>query len=165
MKDSFHTIILALGSNVGDMEKNIRSARFFLEEKITEIRQASLYETKPWGYANQKNFLNTVLCGITDLHPQELLSFTKSIEQKVGRIKRFQNGPREIDIDIIFYDDRHFSSDTLVIPHPRMSLRDFVLVPMIELNAEFIHPKYNKTVKQLYQELDPLEHVVIKKLK
>lgn len=144
-----HTVFLALGANFGDKKKHIEDAIRLLQEKIVNIEVAKLYETKPWGFTDQDYFLNTAVKGKTDLSPEALLPFLKSIEQKVGRVQRFRWGPREIDIDIIFYDDTVFQNDGLEIPHPRAHERDFVLQPIVDLDPDIIHPTYKKTVKEL----------------
>ena len=128
-----HTIFLALGTNLGDREKNIKEALKLLKEKVIGMKLASIYESKPQGRINQGNFLNSALKGKTSLSPQELLHFVKGIERKMGRVDRGINGPREIDIDILFYDDIVLDTPDLKIPHPRISERDFVLRPLLDL--------------------------------
>jgi 2-amino-4-hydroxy-6-hydroxymethyldihydropteridine diphosphokinase len=128
-----HLIYLALGSNMGDKEKNINKALELLKAKVDVIKLAKMYETKPWGYADQENFLNTALRGKTNLTPQELLIFLKQIERQLGRVKRIKNGPREIDVDILYYDDLVINTADLVIPHPRIQEREFVLKPLADL--------------------------------
>lgn len=155
------TIFLALGSNVGNKKACIEQAMDFLHERVTNIVQAQLYQTKPWGYENQENFLNTVLQGETNLTPQELLTFIKTIEQKVGRVQRFRNGPREIDIDILFYNDLIYQDKTLQIPHPRIAERDFVLQPLVDIAPNFIHPQLQKTMQQLLEALPQDKRFVI----
>src|SRR5258708_10130564 len=144
-----HTVFLALGSNVGNKKHNIKQAITTLEQRLTDIEIARLYETKPMYFENQDVFINTVLKGQTLLTPQELLAFIKLSESNLGRQKRFTNGPREIDIDILFYDQLVYESDDLIIPHPRISEREFVLQPFIDLDPDFIHPSLQKTVKEL----------------
>ncbi len=159
-----HKIFLALGSNVGDKTKNIETAIALLGEKVTDIRVASLYTTKPVGYVDQDNFVNTAVAGNTSLTPEALLTFVKDIEQKVGRIFRFRWGPREIDIDILFYDDVVLKQDALEIPHPRLQERDFVLVPMLDIEPDFVHPILHKTVQELRDALPQVEHSILQKL-
>lgn len=142
-------IYLGLGANVGDKEANIRKALTLLAEHISNIEIASFYFTKPVGFTNQDNFLNTVVKGFTKLSPKKLLQFIKTIEAKIGRIRRFKNGPREIDIDILFYDDLIYKDKKLEIPHPRLSERDFVLQPLFDIDPDFIHPFLKKKVKEL----------------
>ena len=112
-----HNIFLGLGSNVGDKKAHIAEAVALLDEKIVTITVAPLYETKPMYFENQEVFMNTVLHGYTELSLHDLLLFVKEIEKKAGRIARFRNGPREIDIDILFYDDRVYKDDSIEIPH------------------------------------------------
>lgn len=147
------SIFLALGSNVGDKVAHITQAINFLSEQISDIRRASLYSTSPVGYVAQDDFVNTVASGKTTLSPREVLSFIKNIEQKVGRIQRFKWGPREIDIDLLFYDDITYSDELLTIPHPLLHQRDFVLQPLADLAAKFIHPVLKKSVAELLAEI------------
>lgn len=156
-----HKVFLALGANVGNKKKNLKEAIKFLSEKIENIKVAQIYETKPWGFKEQGNFLNTALKGDTSLSPLQLLKFVKDIERKIGRIKRFKWGPREIDIDILFYDSLMFGNKILEIPHPRLHERDFVLKPMMDLDPNFIHPKLKKTIRKLYAELLKTELTII----
>ena len=146
-------IYLALGSNVGDKKKNIQQAITLLRKKVSNIKIASFYETKAVGYTEQDNFINTAIEGNTALTPEELLVFIKDVEKKVGRIKRFLNGPREIDIDILFYNNHLLKKDDLQIPHPRLHERDFVLKPLTDLDPMLYHPICKKTVSELLKDL------------
>lgn len=139
-------VYLALGANVGDRQANIEQAVELLGEKIQHIKVASLMETKAVGYTDQPDFLNTVVSGETDLNPEELLKYIKNIEQQVGRVKTFRWGPREIDIDIIFYGDQTYKSEHLTIPHPEYQNRDFVLKPLVELNSDLKDPSTDKPI-------------------
>ncbi len=161
MKKTRH-IFLGLGANVGDKKKNIQKAVTLLAEKIENITSAPLYETKPWGYTEQGNFLNTVVYGTTSLSPTDLLRFLKETEQNIGRVWRFRFGPREIDIDILFYDDVILNESALQIPHPRLQGRDFVLKPLMDLDPNFTHPVLKKTIKQLYDELPEKDRVILR---
>lgn len=151
MRNNPHVIFLGLGSNVGDKKRNINLAIKLLQEKIKDVNIAPMYESKPVGYKNQANFLNTALKGTTSLSPLELLNFIKEIEEKVGRIKRFRWGPREIDIDILFYGNLVYKDDKVEIPHPRLWERDFVLKPLTDLDPDFTHPGFKKTIEELYK--------------
>lgn len=144
-----HTIFLALGSNVGDKKANIFSAIDMMKEHVSGIVVAPLYETKPWGFTQQDNFYNTVVEGQTDLLPEALFDFVKSVEARVGRIQRFTNGPREIDIDILLYDTESIAFPHLTVPHPSMQDRDFVLKPLSDLAPDYVHPVLKKTIKEL----------------
>ena len=148
-------IFLGFGTNVGNKKRNINLAIELLQEKIKDIKIAPLYKSKPVGYTNQANFLNTAIKGTTDLSPLELLNFIKEIEKKVGRIKRFKWGPREIDIDILFYENLIFNNNLLQIPHLRLHKRDFVLKPLLDLEPKFIHPILNKSIAEIYNTLGP----------
>ncbi|MFO0718666.1 MAG: 2-amino-4-hydroxy-6-hydroxymethyldihydropteridine diphosphokinase [Candidatus Paceibacterota bacterium] len=155
-----HTIYLALGTNIGDREKNIKEAVVLLQEKIEDMKIAPLYESRPQGYSEQENFLNSVLVGQTDLPPQDLLLFVKNIEKKLGREERIRNGPREIDLDILFYDDLVLNTQNLVIPHPRIPERDFVLLPLVDLAESFIHPLLKISLKSLLNNVCKERYVV-----
>jgi 2-amino-4-hydroxy-6-hydroxymethyldihydropteridine diphosphokinase len=131
-----HIIYLGLGANVGNREGNINKALELLKEKVEIIQVAPFYETEPWGYEQQEKFINSALKGATNLSPQELLIFVKEIEKKLGRIKRQRNGPREIDIDILYYDDVTLDLLDLKIPHPLIHEREFVLKPLRDLRRD-----------------------------
>ena len=158
-------IFLALGSNIENRKQHIEAAIALLREKVHDITVAPLYETKPRYFEDQQNFLNTVLSGYTDLKPMELLHFTKTVQQEVGRVERFRNGPREIDIDILFYDNVVYKDKELEIPHPRLQERDFVLQPFADLNPNFLHPVLKKTIKALLDTLPEEQRSIIKMLK
>ncbi len=163
--DHMTHIFLALGANVGDKKEHIAKAIELLAENISNIKSAPLYESKAVGYTNQDNFVNTVISGDTDLEPKELLTFVKGIEQAIGRIYRFRWGPREIDIDIIFYGDSAYTDDTLEIPHPRMHERDFVLRPLCDLDHTVTHPVFKKTARELYDALPKSELAILEVMK
>jgi len=147
-----HTAFLALGSNVGDRAAHIENAVQLLSRKVEIVARAPLYETRPEGITDQPDFLNTALECRTDMSVRELLAFAKEVEREEGRIERLRWGPREIDIDIIFYDDLVYQDETLTIPHPRMQDRDFVLRPLAALAPDHIHPVLHKTVQTLLGE-------------
>ena len=158
-------IFLALGSNIENRKQHIETAIALLREKVHGITVASLYETKPQYFEDQNNFLNTVLRGFTDLELRELLQFTKAVQKEVGRVERFRNGPREIDIDILFYDNVVYKDEELEIPHPRLQERDFVLQPFADINPDFSHPVLKKTIRELLATLPEGQRSVIKSLK
>ena len=159
-------VFLSLGSNMGDRAANISQAvsLLSLSDKVNIIKTSSFYETEPWGNKNQDWFVNAALALDTDLSPEEMLAYCQEIEIKMGRIRRENErwGQRAIDIDILMYDDKVISVDNLLnIPHPLMHLRAFVLVPMLEVKADLIHPAFNKTISQLYDELENPEEVFL----
>lgn len=129
-------VYLGLGSNIGESKKNIESALALLSEKVNIVKKSSYYETEPVGFKDQAWFLNMVLEGQTDLTPIELLDFTQSIERNMKRVKTILNGPRIIDVDILIYDDIKMASDRLILPHPRMQERAFVMVPIFEISPD-----------------------------
>lgn len=120
-----------------------------------EILIASpIYETAPWGFEDQGKFLNQVVKVQTNLAPEALLDYLKQIEIKVGRTPTFRNGPREIDIDILFYDDLILETDELTIPHPRLAERAFALAPLMDVAAELQHPVSGRSISELLAKLD-----------
>jgi 2-amino-4-hydroxy-6-hydroxymethyldihydropteridine diphosphokinase len=151
---AFARVYLALGSNLGDRERHLRLARESLAPDVRVIRASTIYETPPWGVTEQPSFLNQVLLAESDLPPRALLHFLKERERALGRVPTFRYGPRVIDIDILFYDDILLESPDLVIPHPRIPERAFVLVPMAELAPEFRHPALGKTMQELLDAVD-----------
>ncbi len=149
-----HIVYLSLGTNVGDRVANLRTAREALLP-VVRIDQASpVYETEPWGYADQPAFLNQVVRGETDLSPQSLLAGLKALEVRLGRQPNFRYGPRLIDLDILFYDAAQLASDRLVLPHPRLAERAFVLVPLADLAPDLVHPGSGKTVREMLAAVD-----------
>ncbi|WP_299237563.1 2-amino-4-hydroxy-6-hydroxymethyldihydropteridine diphosphokinase [Sulfurihydrogenibium sp.] len=142
-------VYLGLGSNVGDRLLNLNKAIELLSEKIQILKKSKIYVSKAVGYTDQPDFYNMVLYGRTNLSPEELFNFIKDVEKNAGRVYRFHWGPREIDIDILFYNNLVYKSDKLNIPHPRLHERDFVLLPLIELNPKLFHPVLNKRVSDL----------------
>lgn len=143
------TVYLALGSNVGDPAAHIRRAVELLGASVHDIRQAPVYRSKAVGHTDQADFLNTAVSGQTDLAPPELLAFLKEVEAKVGRTPTFHWGPREIDIDIIFYGGLRLETPELVIPHPAFRGRDFVLRPLCDLDPDLKDPVTGRTVSEM----------------
>jgi 2-amino-4-hydroxy-6-hydroxymethyldihydropteridine diphosphokinase len=144
-----HVVYLALGSNVGNRAANLKDAIASLPPQMEVKAKSKVYETPPWGYADQEKFLNQVLMAKTYLEPEPLLKHLKRLEVALGRIASFQNGPRLIDIDILFYDDLVFESPALVIPHPHVHERGFVLLPMLDIAPDFVHPVKQKSIRTL----------------
>lgn len=147
-----NTLFLSLGSNLGNRWQNLSEARRLIDSGAGRILMTShVFEAEPWGISFQDNFLNQVLKINTELNPVEILKKTKSVESVLGRNindnKKYQ--PRQMDIDILFFNDEIIRLPELTIPHPALHERNFVLVPLCEIAAEFIHPVLKKTIYQL----------------
>ena len=153
------SIVLGLGSNVGDREEHLRHAVTSLRQRrITVLRSASLYLTEPRDFADQPWFLNTVAEVDTDMDPFELLEQCLAVERQAGRIRDHSRGPRPIDIDILIYRELQIRTANLTVPHPRYADRRFVLVPLAELAPDFRDPIRNITMRQLLDQCpDPGE--------
>ena len=147
------TIVLLLGGNLGDRFQNIINAVNAIKEFVGSIqKKSSLYETAAWGITDQPHFLNQVVVVHTILSAQQVLEKILFIEKQLGRERLVKMGPRIIDIDILFYDDKIIEEENLIIPHPRLQERKFVLEPLNELIPNYIHPILKKSVKVLLQE-------------
>ncbi len=147
-------IYLLLGTNIGNLSENLATARHLLTQKnLSIIKQSKEYQTKPWGVLDQPDFLNQVLEIDTHFSPFELLDFTQSIEQKMGRIKLRTWGERIIDIDILAFGDEIITDEKLTLPHPHAHIRDFTIIPWAEIAPDFLHIKLQKTIIELLNEL------------
>lgn len=146
-------VCLGLGSNLGDQHGYLIEAIDRLEAQVKIEAVASIYQTEPWGYVDQPQFLNTACVGTTSLAPGELLAFVKSIEAELGRAATFRYGPRVIDIDVLLYEDQIIELDTYHVPHARLHERAFVLAPLAEIAPEFIQPVEHKTIAELLAEV------------
>ena len=149
-----HTVYLALGSNLGDRLANLKQAIDALTPQMEVKAKSSVYETPPWGFEDQPKFLNQVVKAKTYLDPQPLLKHLKRLEVALGRQASFPNGPRLIDMDILFYDDLILNTSSLIIPHPRLHERGFVLLPLMELNPDLVHPLSKKSVREMAAKCD-----------
>ena len=147
-------IYLSLGSNLGDREANLESVFEELPPAIEVIVRSSIYQTEPWGFKDQPDFLNMVVQGETELSPRELLSYLKKIEKKIGRKPSFNYGPRLVDIDILFYGKKVVDEVHLTIPHKRIPERVFVLVPLMEIDPDLRFPDSNQTISDLVSSID-----------
>ena len=146
-------VYLLTGSNIGDREQNLATAREWVNSECGKIiNSSSLYETAAWGKTDQPAFLNQALEVHTSLNAQELIHVIFKIEKKMGRVRREKYGPRLIDIDILFFNDEIHKTPLLEIPHPEMQNRRFVLLPLAEIAPATIHPVFKKTVLQLLDE-------------
>ncbi|MEN8240970.1 MAG: 2-amino-4-hydroxy-6-hydroxymethyldihydropteridine diphosphokinase [Chloroflexota bacterium] len=157
MTSTQHIIYLGLGTNLGNRQLNLRTAVTLFSPKVTVIDQSPIYQTPPWGYTEQADFLNQVIKAETKLRPTALLRYLKRIEKRVGRTATFRWGPREIDIDILFYADRVINTRKLTIPHPRLHQRAFMLVPLADLAPDLAHPLTGQTIQQHLAEVDCTE--------
>ena len=146
------TYYLHLGSNVGDRKAMLLQAIDAIHQKIGQVTaKSSIYETEPWGLADQSNFYNMAIEVHSKLNPEDVCQSTKSIEKEMDRKKEIHWGPRNIDIDILYCDDFIIKTPLLTIPHPRIYDRNFVLIPMIEIAGNFTDPVKMQTMDELYE--------------
>ncbi|SHJ02019.1 2-amino-4-hydroxy-6-hydroxymethyldihydropteridine diphosphokinase [Parasporobacterium paucivorans] len=131
-------VYLSLGSNMGDTRANLKEAMDVLKTEMEITKVSSFYETEPVGYTDQDWFLNIVVEAYTCLEPLELLAFCQDVENKMKRVKTIRFGPRNIDVDILLYEDFSINQEVLTIPHPRMKERAFVLVPLYEIAPDLL---------------------------
>ena len=148
------TVFLGIGTNLGDKEDNLKKALVMIEESIGHIvASSSIYETEPWGFECRHEFLNMVVLVKTDLKPSGLLGRILMTEARMGRLREAKKySSRIIDIDILLYNKQIIKMVDLVIPHPLMHERRFVLVPLCEIAPEGIHPVFKKTFTKLLEE-------------
>lgn len=148
-----HIVAIALGSNIGDAAANVRSAFKRLGTVLADARLSTLYESAPMYHTDQAKFVNAVAVGSSSDNPRNVLNKLKNIEKELGRGETFRNGPRVIDLDILFMGNVVWQDELLQIPHPRMAERPFVLIPLRELAADWPHPQTGKTVAAMAEEL------------
>jgi len=155
-----HIVYLSLGTNIGNRVANLREAISSLSPQLDVKTKSKVYETPPWGYTNQDKFLNQSVKAITYLDPEPLLKHLKRLEIALGREKTFRYGPRLIDIDILFFDDIMLATPNLIIPHPNVHERGFVLLPLMDIAPDVYHPVKKKTVRELVSLVDTREIVL-----
>ena len=154
-------VFLALGSNTGNWKINFNLCLLELKKISQLVSIGNIYVSKPYGFKYQNDFYNTVLEIQTKFKPMQLINKLKLIEKKLYKNKVIKNGPRRIDIDIIFYNFIKYSYNKLIIPHPRMNDRDFVIYPLNDINPFYIHPIEKKNIKKLKKEI---KKIFIKKI-
>jgi 2-amino-4-hydroxy-6-hydroxymethyldihydropteridine diphosphokinase len=149
-------VYLSLGSNIGDREANLRKAvERLAASEVRVLHTSRIYETEPVGYKNQAWFLNQVVEAETVLFPMQLLTRIGRVERDLGRVRTVRNGPRTIDIDILFYGASVVETTRLQIPHPRLAERRFVLAPLAELDPDLRHPVTQRSVRQMLESAPP----------
>lgn len=145
-----HTqVYLALGSNLGDRESALETAIERLSPAVVVEKRSHIYQTAPMYVTDQPAFLNMVIGGQTALKPLALLDFLKNLEREIGRIPSMVNGPRAIDLDILYFGEDVRDSDRLVLPHPRIAERAFVLVPLADIAPDLVDPRSGMAVQDL----------------
>ena len=162
LESQVNSIYLGIGSNLGRKKNNIEKAKFELTKRNIEILQSSsFYESLSWPNQNNPKFLNIILRVSTILTPLELMKKCKEIEIALGRKKRPKNSPRECDIDIIDFN-KEVINEKIILPHPRMYMRNFVLLPLFEINKNWTHPKTKHHIKRLILSLPNRDITTIK---
>ena len=154
---------LLIGGNLGNRSANLQKAIQLIEQNCGQVVQSSaIYETAAWGLTEQPAFYNQALKIETNFLPEELMQELLLIEQKMGRIRTVKLGPRSIDLDMLFYDQLILNSTLLVLPHPALTERRFVLLPLAEIAANLMHPILHKTIQELLNECP--DHLDVQKL-
>ena len=143
-------VIIGLGSNLGDRKSNLELVKVKINNSIGEIEvYSSIYETEAWGVENQENYYNQIVQIKTDFYPFQVLEKTLALEMQLGRVRTKKWEARLIDIDILFFENFIFNSENLIIPHKYIQERNFILEPLKEMNPNFVHPKFQKTILEL----------------
>lgn len=146
-------IFLGLGTNVAPKEVYLSAVKIAIEKEVGPIVQASsLYETAAWGKTDQSDFMNQVIEIRSQLSPIEVLDTVLAIEKKMGRVRVEKWAERIIDIDLLFYGQEMIQTPRLIVPHPFISVRNFVLAPLVEIAPNFIHPIVQQSIAELYRE-------------
>jgi 2-amino-4-hydroxy-6-hydroxymethyldihydropteridine diphosphokinase len=154
-------VFLSLGSNMGNRLKYLTDATDIIEKRIGLVtKKSSVYESEPWGNKNQNAFYNQIISIHTSLDAKILLKTILNIEVELGRKRTEHWGPREIDVDILFYNSQIINDKDLVVPHPEIANRMFVLMPMTELAPDFIHPIIKKSIRDLMRTCSDRSNVI-----
>jgi 2-amino-4-hydroxy-6-hydroxymethyldihydropteridine diphosphokinase len=151
---------LVLGSNLGDREGLLANAKSKLAAYGSVVAFSKLYLTRPYGYLDQPDFVNGAVCLETEMSPWDLLREIKSVERELGRQKKFDWGPRIIDIDIALWGSRNIESPELIIPHPGLPMRDFFLVPLLDIIPLAVHPITGKRLNAHLAEITKMDRTV-----
>lgn len=156
-------VTLSLGSNLGKRFRNLKKAmeRLYMMPGFDFLAFSSVYETEPWGFKNQNNYLNCAVTGLYRYSAENLHDFVKKIEKEAGRKSRERWHPREIDIDVLFYGNKIVNINNLIIPHPQIQYRNFVLVPLAEIIPGFVHPVLKKKIITLLENSNDSSKVIL----
>lgn len=156
-------VLLSLGSNVGDRQQNLMNVIKYLVNYniLQDIKISNIYETEPVGEKNQGRFLNMCISGLTNISALKLITTLKNLEVELGRVDRGKWKEREIDIDIIMYEDITLNHNKLELPHPRMHERKFVLIPANEIESKMIHPVFNIDIRKLLENCEDSSEIKI----
>lgn len=145
-------IVLGLGGNLGDVQNSIREANAIIEQQLSvEVLSSGFYETQPWGNIQQPNFINSVSVFHSNNALSKIFGLIQSIEKQFGREREKEQkwGARNLDIDVLFFGNTVINTKKIEIPHPHIINRNFVLVPLAEIMADFVHPVFNTSISQL----------------
>ncbi len=146
-------VYLLLGGNLGDVRKIFSQTIELIQSSVGKVKTLSpVYQSEPWGFEANESFLNQVAIVETNLDPEGLLREILAVEKKMGRVRNDENGKyssRPIDIDILFYNDCIINNHNLIVPHPRLHLRNFTLVPLNDVSPDFYHPVFKRTIAEL----------------
>ena len=156
-----YIVFLGLGTNLGNRENNLNDAVAEIGKHVGKVLiKSSVYETEPWGFQSENKFLNTVIKVGTELSPKALLEEILRIEIYLGRVRSsVQYSSRIIDIDILFFDNQVINTHNLIVPHPKLHERKFVLVPLVETEPDYVHPVFKKSVSSLLEECEDRSEV------
>ncbi len=165
LENQANIVFLAIGSNLGNKKRNIERSKFLLDQNsISIIKSSSIYETYSWPNHNKPKFFNIVIKVTTKLSPKNLFKVIKDIEKKMGRINTKINSPRTCDIDILDYNGLLYNNDKLIIPHPRIHNRNFVLFPLFEIEKQWVHPNKKLKIHELIEKLGIYSLYTIKQI-